>query len=69
MRRKTGDKVMGKWGAGERRKAKPVEGRVRVSRGGVDEEGRLGEDGGGRGEGSRVEDVINGEVMGKKNEG
>lgn len=59
---------MGKWEAGEKRKAKPVEGRVRVRRGGVDEEGRLREDRGGR-EGSRVEDVINGGMVERKMRG
>lgn len=66
-----GDKVMGKCGAAERRKAKPDEGRVRVmGKGWVDEEGRLREEeSGGRGEGSRVEDVINGGVVGRKTRG
>lgn len=36
---------------------------------GVDEEGRLREDSRGRGDGSRVEDVINGGVVGRKTRG
>lgn len=69
---------MGKWGAQEKGKAislrrrERVGGRggcVRVSRGEVDEEGRLREVSRGKRDGSRVEDVINGGVVGRKTRG